>query len=155
VRRQPTTVALDPDKHVRLSSTVAIGLDASGGVVDAVRVRRIHQRLTGTPARQGGRRSRERAPWHGQRVASEPGYVFIVKWRTEGKVARFVIDGRSYRHPDAVLGDIEEAAQELSRRHLSAEIETSPIDPTQHGPMLPSWEEFRPRLTNGQELPPW
>lgn len=82
-------------------------------------------------------------------------HVFIVKWRTEGKVARFVIDGRRYRHPDAVLADIEEAAQELSRRHLPAEIETSPIGPTQHGPLLPSWEEFRPRLTSGQELPPW
>jgi hypothetical protein len=82
-------------------------------------------------------------------------HVFIVKWRTEGKVARFVIDGRRYHHPDAVLADIEEAAQELSRRHLPAEIETSPIGPTQHGPMLPSWQEFRPRLTSGQELPPW
>jgi hypothetical protein len=54
-----------------------------------------------------------------------------------------------------MLADIEEAAQELSRRHLPAEIETSPIGPTQHGPLLPSWEEFRPRLTSGQELPPW
>jgi hypothetical protein len=25
-------------------------------------------------------------------------HVFIVKWRTEGKVARFVIDGRRYHH---------------------------------------------------------
>ena len=82
-------------------------------------------------------------------------HVFIVKWRTKGKVARFVIDGRRYRHPDAVLADIEEAAQELSRRHLPAEIETSPIGPTQQGPLLPSWEEFRPRLTSDQDLPPW
>jgi hypothetical protein len=81
-------------------------------------------------------------------------HVFIVRWRTKGKVARFVIDGRKYRHPDAVLADMKEAAQELSRRHLPAEIETSPIGPTQHGPPLPSWQEFREQLMSDQDFPP-
>jgi hypothetical protein len=81
-------------------------------------------------------------------------HVFIVRWRTKGKVARFVIDGRRYRHPDAVLADMKEAAHELSRRHLPAEIETSPIGPTQHGPLLPSWPEFREQLMSDQDFPP-
>jgi hypothetical protein len=46
-------------------------------------------------------------------------HVLIVKWRTEGKVAR--------------------------------------LSSTDAGTVtrMPSWEEFRPRLTRGQEVPPW
>jgi hypothetical protein len=73
-------------------------------------------------------------------------HIFRLKWGTEGKVPRFVIDGRRYDTPEAVRADLREAARALSRLRIPAELETRPIAPHDRGPMLPSWREFREGL---------
>ena len=73
-------------------------------------------------------------------------HIFRLKWGTEGKLPRFVIDGRKYDTAEAVRADIEEAAGAISRLHIPAELETRPIGPNDHGPLLPSWREFREGL---------
>jgi hypothetical protein len=57
-------------------------------------------------------------------------HIFRLKWGTEGKVPRFVIDGRRYDHPEAVRADLREAARALSRLHIAAEFETARPAPT-------------------------
>jgi hypothetical protein len=70
-------------------------------------------------------------------------HTFRLKWGTAGKMPRFIIDGRKYDTSEAVRADIEEAARALSRLHIPAEIDMRPIGPNDHGPILPSWREFR------------
>jgi hypothetical protein len=88
----------------------------------------------------------------------EVGYVHIMrmKWGTAGKMPRFMIDGRDYPHGAAVRAVMKEARRELSARRIPAEIETRPITRHEHGPMLPSWQEFRqgPAWQHNQP-PPW
>jgi hypothetical protein len=73
-------------------------------------------------------------------------HTFRLKWGTAGKMPRFIIDGRKYDTSAAVRADIEEAAKALSRLHIPAEIDMTPIGPNDHGPVLPSWREFREGL---------
>ena len=73
-------------------------------------------------------------------------HIFRLKWGTEGKMPRFIIDGRTYDTSAAVRADLKEARRALSRLHIPAEIDMSPIGPTDHGPVLPSWREFREGL---------
>jgi hypothetical protein len=70
-------------------------------------------------------------------------HIFRLQWGTAGKMPRFMIDGRTYDTAEAVAADIEEAAQAISALHIPAELETRPIGPADHGPLLPSWREFR------------
>ncbi|MEU4998562.1 hypothetical protein [Streptomyces sp. NPDC021622] len=60
--------------------------------------------------------------------------------------ATFVIDGRQYADPDAVSALSLEAFDELQRRRIPAEFETTEVSPTQPASRLPSWEEYRQRL---------
>ena len=80
-------------------------------------------------------------------------HVFIVKWRTKGKVARFVIDGRKYRHPDAVLADMEEASPNY-RAFISQPRSRPPDRPDPARTTTSSWQEFREQLTSDQDSPP-
>jgi hypothetical protein len=73
-------------------------------------------------------------------------HTFLLKWGTAGKLPRFIIDGRKYDTSEAVKADIKEAGRVLDRLQIPAEIETSPIGPNDHGPVLPSWREFREGL---------
>lgn len=73
-------------------------------------------------------------------------HTFLLKWGTAGKMPRFIIDGRKYDTSEAVKADIKEAGRVLDRLQIPAEIETSPIGPNDHGPVLPSWREFREGL---------
>jgi hypothetical protein len=73
-------------------------------------------------------------------------HIFRLKWGTAGKMPRFIIDGRKYDTSEAVSADIEEASQALARLDIPAELETRRIGPNDHGPMLPSWREFREGL---------
>jgi hypothetical protein len=73
-------------------------------------------------------------------------HTFLLKWGTAGKMPRFIIDGRKYDTSKAVKADIKEAGRVLDRLQIPAEIETSPIGPNDHGPVLPSWREFREGL---------
>jgi hypothetical protein len=73
-------------------------------------------------------------------------HVFLLKWGTAGKLARFIIDGRKYDSSDAVRADIEEAAAAMARLHIPAEMEMRRIGPNDQGPTLPSWREFREGL---------
>jgi hypothetical protein len=73
-------------------------------------------------------------------------HIFRLKWGTEGKLPRFVVDGRRYDTSAAVAADLQEASQALSRLRIPAELETRPIGPDDHGPTLPSWREFREGL---------
>jgi hypothetical protein len=86
----------------------------------------------------------------------ELGYVHIMRmqWGTAGTVPRFKVDGRDYPHGAAVRAVIQEAVEELSARRIPAELETRPITSDQHGPMLPSWTEFRQRSAWQQNQPP-
>lgn len=73
-------------------------------------------------------------------------HIFRLKWGTEGKMPRFIVDGRRYDTSEAVSADLKEASRALSRLRIPAELETRPIGPNDHGPMLPSWREFREGL---------
>jgi hypothetical protein len=73
-------------------------------------------------------------------------HIFRLKWGTEGKLPRFIVDGRKYDTSEAVSADLKEASRALSRLRIPAELETRPIGPNDHGPMLPSWREFREGL---------
>jgi hypothetical protein len=73
-------------------------------------------------------------------------HTFLLRWGTAGKMPRFIIDGRKYDTSDAVKADIREAGRTLDRLDISHELETSPIGPNDHGPVLPSWREFREGL---------
>jgi hypothetical protein len=88
----------------------------------------------------------------------ELGYVHIMRmqWGTAGKVPRFKVDGRDYPHGAAVRAVIQEAVEELSARHIPAELEVQPITRDQDGPRLPSWQDFRQRRAWQQDQsPPW
>jgi hypothetical protein len=82
-------------------------------------------------------------------------HTFLLKWGTAGKMPRFIIDGRKYDTPEAVRADIEEAATAMSRLHIPAEIEMSRVGPNDHGPILPSWREFRVGLAALDIEPQW
>jgi hypothetical protein len=86
----------------------------------------------------------------------EVGYVHIMRmrWGTAGKMPRFMVDGRDYTDGAAVRAVMKEARRELSARRIPAEIETRPITTAEHGPMLPSWQEFRQRPAWQQNQPP-
>jgi hypothetical protein len=86
----------------------------------------------------------------------EVGYlhVMLMRWGTAGKLACFKIDGRRYSDGAAVRAIIEEAARALESRHILFELETRPITSDQHGPLLPTWEEFRDRPAWQQNQPP-
>jgi hypothetical protein len=73
-------------------------------------------------------------------------HTFRLKWGTPGKMPRFIIDGRRYDTSEAVRADITEARRWLSSQHIPAEIDMTPIGPNDHGPVLPSWREFREGL---------
>ena len=60
--------------------------------------------------------------------------------------ATFVIDGRRYADPEAVDELTMEAFDELQRRRIPAEFETTEVRPTQPASRLPSWEQYRQRL---------
>jgi hypothetical protein len=83
-------------------------------------------------------------------------YIFRLQWHSQGKVPRFVVDGRRYGHPDAVRSICQEARRELSRLGIPVQVQAQPVTPTQPGPLLPTWDEFRPRLTTlrAEEPPP-
>jgi hypothetical protein len=78
--------------------------------------------------------------------AREYMHTFRLKWGTPGKMPRFIIDGRKYDTSDAVRADLREARRALSRLHIPAEIDMTPVGPNDHGPVLPSWREFREGL---------
>jgi hypothetical protein len=78
--------------------------------------------------------------------AREYMHTFRLKWGTAGKMPRFMIDGRKYDTSAAVRADLKEARRALSHLHIPAEIDMSPIGPNDHGPVLPSWREFRQGL---------
>jgi hypothetical protein len=82
-------------------------------------------------------------------------HTFLLKWGTAGKLPRFIIDGRKYDTSEAVKADIKEAGRTLDRLQIPAEIETSPIGPNDHGPILPSWREFRVGLAALDIEPQW
>jgi hypothetical protein len=73
-------------------------------------------------------------------------HTFLLRWGTAGKMPRFIIDGRKYDTSDAVKADIREAGRTLDRLDIPHELETRPIGPNDHGPILPSWREFREGL---------
>jgi hypothetical protein len=82
-------------------------------------------------------------------------HTFRLKWGTEGKMPRFIIDGRKYDTSEAVKADLKEARRALSRLHIPAEIDMAPIGPNEHGPLLPSWREFRVGLAALALEPEW
>ena len=82
-------------------------------------------------------------------------YTFRLKWGTPGKMPRFIIDGRKYDTSEAVRTDITEARRWMSRLHIPAEIDITPIGPNDHGPILPSWREFRVGLEALDIEPQW
>lgn len=60
--------------------------------------------------------------------------------------AVFVIDGRTYRDPDAVVADVAAAFDALQRRRLIAEFITRPVRPDSPRPGLPSWLDWAARI---------
>jgi hypothetical protein len=81
-------------------------------------------------------------------------HTFLLRWGTAGKLPRFIIDGRAYDTSEAVKVDIREAGRTLDRLDIPHELESSPIGPNDHGPILPSWCEFRVGLA-ALDLDPW
>jgi hypothetical protein len=117
----------------------------------------LQPELRGQPEQRDGELAEDLAELERQLLEfQELGYVHIMRmqWGAAGKLPQFKIDGRAYPHGAAVRAVIEEAVHELSARHIPAELESQPISSHQHGPSLPSWQEFRQRPAWQQNGPP-
>lgn len=70
----------------------------------------------------------------------------IFRIRRGEEYAAFVIDGRKYEDSESVLAAVREAWDELERRRIPGDVETSRLSPTEPPLDLPSWEQYRQQL---------
>jgi hypothetical protein len=63
--------------------------------------------------------------------------------------AAFKISGRDYGDASAMLRDLDAAWDEFARRRISAEFETRSVEDAGSAGSLPSWQEYRSRLSAG------
>jgi hypothetical protein len=75
--------------------------------------------------------------------------IFRIR-RGEEEYAAFVIDGRKYEDSESVLAAVREAWDELERRRIPGDVETSRLSPTEPPLDLPSWDDYRQQLLEGQ-----